>query len=317
MEESGLLSACPPERIAVLTGCSAGGQQAEETELIKLYTAQGRVHPFTVPRVMANNGASQISMRYGISGPVLTCSTACASSAHAIGQALHLIRSGVVDAAIAGGHEAALTYGFLKSWEAMRVVSPTRCRPFCDKRDGMTLGEGAAMLVLEERESALRRGAPVYAELCGFGMSSDAFHLTQPRPAGQAAAMRAALRDGLCDTAEVGYINAHGTGTEANDRAEAAAIHEVFRELGPEIAVSSTKGLHGHTIGAAGAIEALATALALRDGRLPASYGAAPVDSELRLRVLEQTTQASPRAALSNSFAFGGLNASLLFRRAD
>ena len=314
VEESQFLKAYAPESITVSMGCSVGGQEAEEEQLVKLYTGAGRVHPFTVPRVMASSGASHISILFGITGPVLNFSTACASSAHAIGEAFHMIRSGSADAALAGGHEAPLTYGFLKSWEAMRVVSPTTCKPFSSLRDGITLGEGAAVFVLEEREQALARGAPVYAEICGFGMSSDAFHITQPCASGPAMAMRAALRDAACEPAEIGYINAHGTGTVANDCAEAQAIHELFGELAFAIPVSSTKALHGHTIGAAGAIEALATLLALRERQLPVSFGAEPVDSKLKLNVVRSPSSFTARAALSNSFAFGGLNASLVFR---
>jgi len=314
VEESRLFPDYAPESTAVVMGCAVGGREADEPEVVKLYRQQGRVHPFTVPRVMASSGASQISILFGITGPVLNFSTACASSAHAIGHAFHMIRAGMVDAAIAGGHEAPLTYGFLKAWEALRVVSPNGCKPFSDGRDGMTLGEGGAVLVLEERERALSRGASIYAEVCGFGMSSDAFHITQPRPSGPASAMRNALRDAQMYPADVSYINAHGTGTEANDRAEAEAIQEVFGDSGAYPPVSSTKALHGHTIGAAGAIEALATILALRDRRLPVSVGAEPVDPALRLNLIHAPATFTPSAALSNSFAFGGLNASLVFR---
>ena len=313
VEESQLFPAYPPESVAVVMGCAVGGREADEPEVVKLYNRQGRVHPFTVPRVMASSGASQISILFGITGPVLNFSTACASSAHAIGHAFHMIRAGMVDAALAGGHEAPLTYGFLKAWEAMRVVSAAGCKPFSAARDGMTLGEGGAVLVLEEREHALERGALIYAEVCGFGMSSDAFHITQPRPAGPASAMRNALRDAQLHPADVSYINAHGTGTEANDRAEAEAIREVFGESGHP-PVSSTKAQHGHTIGAAGAIEALATMLALKHRRLPVSVGAEPPDPALRLNLIHASADFTPSAAMSNSFAFGGLNASLLFR---
>lgn len=313
--ESQLLADYSPESVAVVMGCAVGGREADEPEVVKLYNRQGRVHPFTVPRVMASSGASQISILFGITGPVLNFSTACASSAHAIGHAFHMIRAGMVEAALAGGHEAPLTYGFLKAWEALRVVSPTSCRPFSAARDGMTLGEGGAVLVLEERERAVRRGVPIYAELCGFGMSSDAFHITQPRPAGPVSAMRKALSDAQLHPADVTYINAHGTGTEANDRAEAEAIQEVFGEAGGCPPVSSTKALHGHTIGAAGAIEALATILALKHRQLPVSVGAEPVDPALRFNLVHTPSNFVPSSALSNSFAFGGLNASLLFSK--
>lgn len=317
VQDSQVLSGYSREAMAVVMGCSAGGRSAEEPELAKLYTGQGRVHPFTVPRAMASCGASLISILFGITGPVLNFSTACASSAHALGHAFHMVRSGMVKAALAGGHEAPLTYGFLKAWEAMRVVSPTSCKPFSSQRDGMTLGEGAAVFVLEERESARRRGAVVYAELCGFGMSSDAYHLTQPCASGAATAMRAAFRDADGLPEEIGYINAHGTGTTANDRAEASAIHEVFGERSAEIPVGSTKALHGHAIGACGALEALATILALQHRRLPVSVGAEPPDDALGLKLIHCSASMPAAAALSNSFAFGGLNASLFFRSAD
>jgi 3-oxoacyl-[acyl-carrier-protein] synthase II/nodulation protein E len=316
VEESHLLDAYSPAAIAVVMGCAVGGREAEEPELVKLYSKQGRVHPFTIPRVMASSGASQISILFGITGPVLNFSTACASSAHAIGHAFHMVRSGMVEAAIAGGHEAPLTYGFLKAWEAMRVVSPTSCKPFSSLRDGMTLGEGAAALVLEEREHALSRGATVYAEISGFGMSSDASHITHPSPAGPATAMRQAIADAQLQPSSVNYINAHGTGTDVNDRVEAEAIHEVFGPSSSALPVSSTKALHGHAIGAAGAIEALATILALRHRLLPASIGADSPDDSLRLNLVQSVTDFAPDAALSNSFAFGGLNAALLFRSA-
>lgn len=314
VQESNLLARYAPHRIAILMGCSVGGREADEPEVVKLYTQQGRVHPFTVARVMASSGASQISILLGITGPVLNLSTACASSTHALGLALHMIRSGSADAALAGGHEAPLTYGFLKAWEAMRVVSPTSCKPFGADRDGMTLGEGSAVLVLEEREQALRRGATIYAEICGFGMSSDAFHITQPQPSGPAAAMQQALEDAHLHPEEVSYINAHGTGTAANDKAEAEAIHTVFGAHAHKLPVSSTKGLHGHLIGAAGAIEALATVLALRSGQLPPNAGPQAIDPSVQLNVATQSRPFTPQAALSNSFAFGGLNASLVFR---
>lgn len=316
VEESRLLDHCAPDDIAIVTGCCSAGREAEEPEMVKLYTRQGRVHPFTIPRVMANSGASQLSIMFGITGPAMTFSTACASSAHAIGHAFHLVRSGMVEAALAGGHEAPLTYGFLKAWEAMRVVSPTRCKPFSAHRDGMSLGEGAAILVLEEREHALARHATIYAEIAGFGMSSDAGHITQPHAAGPVAAMRMAMRDAELDAAAISYINAHGTGTEANDRVEAEAIREVFGPRVAEVPVSSTKALHGHTLGAAGAIEALATILTLREGHLPVSLGAEEPDPSLGLNIVQHSEQFATQAALSNSFAFGGLNASLLFRAA-
>jgi 3-oxoacyl-[acyl-carrier-protein] synthase II/nodulation protein E len=221
----------------------------------------------------------------------------------------------MVSAAITGGHEAPLPFGFLRAWDSMRVVSPTRCRPFSEDRDGMTLGEGSAMLTLETLESAEARNAPIYAEIVGFGMSADAHHITQPAPEGAAAAMRKALVDADASTDQVNYINAHGTGTQANDATEAAAIHQVFGSRAAHIPISSTKALHGHSIGATGALEALATILALRHGRLPANAGVSRIDPALDLDViLNDSRETSAGLALSNSLAFGGLNAVLALR---
>ncbi|MDQ2834776.1 MAG: beta-ketoacyl-[acyl-carrier-protein] synthase family protein [Acidobacteriota bacterium] len=304
-----------PERIAVIVGCACGGRQAEETETAKLYTHDARVHPLTVIRTMASAGASNISIDQKITGPVLNISTACSSGTHAIGLAFHMVRSGMVQAAIAGGHEAPLTFGFLRAWDSMRVVSPTQCRPFSADRDGMTLGEGAAMLTLETLESAQARGASIYAEIVGFGMSADASHITQPLATGAATAMRQALADANATPDEVGYISAHGTGTQANDITEAVAIHEVFGQHALRIPVSSTKSLHGHSIGASGALEALATVLALKEDLLPANVGVTEIDPAIHLDViLGEPRKATPRLALSNSLAFGGLNAVLALR---
>jgi nodulation protein E len=313
-------------RMAAIFGCSAGGRLSEESEIAKLYTRNARMHPLSVIRSMSNAGASHVSIDLGITGPVLTLSTACSSGTHAIGLAFQMIRSGMVDAAIAGGHEAPLSFAFLRGWDSMRVVSMSQCRPFSADRDGMTLGEGAAMLTLETLESAQARNAPILAEIVGFGMTADATHITNPAVSGAASAMRAALADAasLPDSPsfeelleQVGYINAHGTGTQANDSTEAAAIHEVFGARGSTIPVSSTKSLHGHSIGATGAIEALATILALHNGRLPATAGTMEVDPTLNLDVITSAArQASPKLALSNSLAFGGINAVLAIRSA-
>jgi 3-oxoacyl-[acyl-carrier-protein] synthase II/nodulation protein E len=272
---------------------------------------------------MASSGASFIAIELGISGSVLNISTACASGTHAIGLAFQMVRAGISPAAIAGGYEAALTFGFLRAWDSMRVVSPTSCRPFSADRDGMTLGEGAAMLVLEPLDTALARGAHIYAEIVGFGMSADAHHITQPRAEGAALAMRRALEDtaqaGIVEPAlRIGYINAHGTGTPTNDAVEAAAIHLALGELAPHIPVGATKSLTGHSIGAAGAIEALATVLSLDAGSLPHTAGITTVDSTLNLDILAgEARPMDPQRdlALSNSLAFGGLNAVLAFRR--
>ncbi len=316
LQQSGLIGTLPGEDIAAVIGCSTGGRSVEEPETAKLYTKGTRVHPFTVPRVMASSGTSLISMQHGITGPAYAVSTACSSATHAIGQALHLIRSGAVTAAVCGGHEAPLTWGFLRAWDSLRVVSPTRCRPFAADRDGMTIAEGAAMLVLETEEHALARGAQIYAEVAGFGMSADAHHITQASTDGPARAMRLALRDAGASANGVGYINAHGTGTLVNDRTEAAAIHAVFGDRGSCVPVSSTKAQHGHAMGASGAMEALATIFSLQMQMLPSTAGMTTVDSALQIDVITGPARPAPvTLALSNSFAFGGLNAVLALRR--
>jgi nodulation protein E len=313
--ESQLTSHYAPEKIAIIVGCACGGRQAEETETIKLYGRDARVHPLTVIRTMASAGASNISIDQKITGPTLNISTACSSGTHALGLAFQMIRSGMVDAALAGGHEAPLTFGFLRAWDSMRVVSPTQCRPFSADRDGMTLGEGGAMLTLESLASAQARNATIYAEIVGFGFSADASHITQPLADGAASAMRQAIADADALPDEVGYISAHGTGTQANDSTEASAIHQVFGSRASQIPVSSTKSLHGHSIGASGALEALATVIALHESLLPANSGVTEIDPSLHLDIiLGSPRKATPQLALSNSLAFGGLNAVLAFR---
>jgi nodulation protein E len=326
--ESGLLQHHDPGGIAILTGCACGGRAADEEASRQLYTRNARVPPMTIVRTMSSSGASGIAIDLGIGGPVLNVATACASGTHAIGLAFHMVRAGMAPAAITGGYEAPLTFGFLRAWDSMRVVSPTACRPFAPDRDGMTLGEGAAMLAIEPLVSALARGARIYAEIVGFGMSADAHHITQPRPEGAAEAIRRALADaalsGVPQPAErIAYINAHGTGTFTNDAVEAAAIHQALGEPAARIPVSATKSLTGHSIGATGAIEAMATLLALEGRSLPFTAGVTEVDPALRLDIIlnEPRSLASRNSAtnldiaLSNSLAFGGLNAVLAFRR--
>jgi nodulation protein E len=273
-----------------------------------------RVSPLTIPRTMENAAASRISLEMGIVGPTYTVSTACSSSNHAIGQAFWMVRSGAARMAIAGGSEAVFSLGFLKAWEAMRVVSPDTCRPFSKDRRGLILGEGGAMLVLEPLESAQERGRRIYAEVVGFGMGSDAFHTTQPSADGAARAMRAALADGGLAPEDIGYINAHGTATQANDATETAAIRKVFGAQAGRVQVSSTKSMHGHTLGAAGALEGVATALALHHGILPPTANYTEPDPACDLDVIpNHARKAQVEYALSNSFAFGGLNAVLAF----
>jgi nodulation protein E len=306
------------ERSAIVTGSCVGGKLTEDEGFQNLYIhKKPRVNPLTIPRSMGNAGASHISIETGITGPTWTVSTACSSSNHAIGQAFWMVRSGIAELAVTGGSEAPFSMGNLKAWEAMRVVAPDTCRPFSKSRRGMVLGEGGAMLVIEPLEAAVARGARIYAEIVGFGMSADAHHLTQPSVEGPARAIRGALRDAGLAPEQVGYINAHGTATPANDPTETAAIRAVFGAHAGAIAVSSTKSMHGHALGAAGAIEAVATALALHHGLLPPTANYLDADPLCDLDYIPNAARAvEVEYALSNSFAFGGLNAVLAFRRA-
>jgi nodulation protein E len=307
------------ERAAVVTGSCVGGQCTQDQGFVDLYVEKRpRVHPLAIPKTMANAGASFIAMEYGLVGPAYTISTACSSSNHALGQAFWTLRHGLAEIAITGGSEAPFSTGLLRAWEALRVVSPDTCRPFSKDRRGMILGEGGAMLVLEPLDAAVARGARIYAEVIGFGMSSDAHHLTQPSTEGPARAMRAALSDAGIAPEAVGYVNAHGTGTPANDPAEARALRAVFGSHTNRMAVSSTKSMHGHGLGAAGGIEAVALSLALHNGLLPPTANFTVPDPECDLDVIPNTArQAEVDCALSNSFAFGGLNAVVAFRRWD
>ncbi|MEA2691315.1 MAG: nodulation protein [Acidobacteriota bacterium] len=305
------------DRAAVVTGSCLGGKITEDEVFAAVYDGGGRrVHPFAIPRAMANAGASQIAIELGSRGPTYTVSTACASATHAIGQAFWLVRSGAAEVAVTGGSEAPFCLGHLKKWEALRVVAPDTCRPFSRDRRGMILGEGGAMLVLEPLDAALARGAAVLGEVVGFGMSADAHHVTQPSAEGAALAISAALADGGLAPEQIGYVNAHGTGTTVNDPIETAALRLAFRAHAERLAVSSTKSMHGHALGAAGAIEAVATVLALRDGVLPPTANFTEADPQCDLDFLpNEARQAEVEYALSNSFAFGGLNGVLAFRR--
>ncbi len=305
------------ENAAIVTGACVGGQSTEDIGFHDVYKmGLNRVHPLTIPKTMANAGASHISMEFGITGPSFTISTACASAGHAIGQAYWMVRAGMTDVALTGGSEAPFSFGILKAWEAMRVVSPDTCRPFSKDRRGMVLGEGAAMLVLEPMEMAQARGARIHAEIVGVGMSADAAHITQPSADGAARAMRRALKYAGLAPEQIGYINAHGTGTLANDATETAAIKAVFGTHAARLPVSSTKSMHGHALGAAAALECLATVLALRDGVLPPTSNFNAPDPDCDLDVIpNQAREAQVEYALTNSFAFGGLNAVLALRR--
>lgn len=300
----------------VILGTAGGGLQTQE-ESYRAVFAEGknRVHPLTVPRLMANAGASHVSMAHGIRGPVFTVSTAYASSNHAMGLAFQMVRSGACRAVLTGGSEAMLTFGGMKAWEGLRVMSPAGCRPFCRSRDGMVQGEGAAVFVFEEREAALARGAEILAEVAGFAMTSDAGDLVAPSVDGAARAIGGALRDAGIAPAAVDYVNAHGTGTAANDRTEAAALRQVFGDRLPP--VSATKAMHGHVIGGTGAVELLACLMALREGVIAPTIGFREADPDCALDVVPNVArEARVEVALSNAFAFGGLNAVLALRRA-
>ena len=303
---------------ATIIGNAAGGQSSVDQSYLKLYGENAsRVNPLTIPRWMVNAAVSQVSMDLGFKGPAYTVASACASGTHALGQAFQMVRSGQTPVAVAGGTEACVTVGTLKCWEALRVLSFDTCRPFSRTRSGMVLGEGAAMLVLEEREHALARGASIYAELLGFGMSADAADITAIDPAGAARAMRAALRDANVPPESIDYVNAHGTGTDLNDRAETAALRDTYGAHADHLAVSSSKAVLGHTLGAAGALELAVTALALRNQVIPptANYEEPDPDCDLDF-VPNQARDGRITHAMSNSFAFGGLNAVLVLGRA-
>lgn len=304
-------------RTAVVTGTSIGGQGTQDAGFLDLYgRGKERVHPFTLPRSMANAGAAHISMDLQITGPCLTLATACASGTHAIGQAFWMVRNGVSDAAIAGGSEAPFSLGNMKGWEALRALDPETCRPFSRDRRGTVLSEGGAMVFMEPLEQARARGARIHGEIVGFGMSADAFHVTHPTDIGAAQAMLAAMDDAQLRMDQIGYLNAHGTGTLINDRTETAAIRQVFGRHASRLAVSSTKSMHGHGQGASGAMEAIATVLALRDQVLPPTVNFREPDPECDLDVVpNQARGCSTEYALSNSFGFGGMNGVLAFRR--
>jgi 3-oxoacyl-[acyl-carrier-protein] synthase II len=320
MRDAGAVGALDPERIGVFAGCGMGGAAALEAA----YRGGGRVPPLTIPAFMPNAPASHVAMRQGVQGPVLTYSVACASSSVAIAEAAKAVQRGDVELAIAGGSEALVVPGVVLAWQAMQTLASVRpgeeasaVRPFASDRSGFALGEGAAFLVLESAERARRRGARTYARLAGWGLGCDATHLTKPDAPGQARALRQALRLAGLQPRDVGYCNAHGTATRIGDVVERDALAEVWGGDLDRLRVSSTKALHGHLLGAAGALEAVATVLALHRRALPPNmHGAAP-DPACALNLVAPGDTAAPElhAAISNSFAFGGTNSVLLFCR--
>jgi nodulation protein E len=302
---------------AVIVASGVGGwdtlNQAFEDILVR---GRKRPHPLTVPRLMISAATSHVSRTFGLTGPAFTISSACSSSTHAIGEAYWMIRTGRVRAAVVGGAESESSLTSHRAWEALRVLAPDTCRPFSRDRRGMVIGEGAAMLVLERLDDAKARGARIYCELAGYGASSDAGDLVAPDADGAAAAMTGALATARLDPGAVDYINAHGTGTVVNDRTEVQAIRRAFGAAASRLMVSSTKSMHGHALGAAGALEAVAAIKTLERQIVPPTVNYLGPDPECDLDHVPHTArQVAVRAALSNSLAFGGLNAVLAFKR--
>jgi len=302
---------------ATIIGNGAGGMNTLDDAFLRIYGQNvTRAHPLTIPRLMANAASSLISMDLGLKGPTFTIASACASGTHAIGQAFQLVRTGQAPVALAGGSEACITVGTMKGWEALRVLSSDTCRPFSRTRSGLVLGEGAAIFVLEPREHAVARGAPIYGELKGVGMSADAGDITAIDPAGAARAMSAAMADARINPDDVDYVNAHGTGTALNDKGETVALRKAFGDNAERLAVSSSKAVLGHSLGAAGALEFAATALALHHQVVPPTANFEEPDPECDLDYVPNTARNAPlQVAMSSSFAFGGLNAVVVLGR--
>ncbi len=321
--ESGLeLHEEEKQRSGVYLGTGMGGANSLDEMFSKLYKNDAvRVSPLSVTKIMSNASASHISMQYGLSGPCLTFSTACSSSAVSIGEAFRQIKAGYADIILAGGAESLLAYGSFKCWESLGVLAPedtenpaATCRPFSKDRAGFVLGEGAAIVVLEEMERARKRGANIYGEVAGYGSTADAQHITSPSAEGQARAMRRALEEARTSSGEIDYINAHGTATLKNDIVETLAIKEVFRERARIIPISSTKSMHGHLLGAAGAVEFVAAVLAMNNKTVPPTAHLRIPDPECDLDYVPNTGRTGVRVKtiMSNSFAFGGTNAVLV-----
>jgi nodulation protein E len=304
-------------RTACIIGCGVGGMMTLDDTYRRVYLEKKkRVFPLSIPRLMVNAPASQISMHCGLRGPTYVIASACASATHAIGAAFHMVRSGAVDCAVTGGSEACISFGTIRGWEAMRVMAPEVCRPFSINREGMMIGEGAATLVLEPLERAQARGAKILGEIVGFGMSADAGDLTAPDIGGMSRAMDGALADAGLKPQDIQYINAHGTGTAANDATETAALHQVFGDYAGKLAVSSTKSMVGHALGAAGALEMVAMMMAIHQDIAPPTISYLGPDPACDLDYVPNEARAMTiGAAMSNSFAFGGLNAVLVAKK--
>lgn len=313
LEFSGELAA----KAGVVLGNSGGGMTTLDENYRSVYEdGKNRVHPFVVPKLMNNAAASHVTMEFNLKGPAFTVSTACASSNHAMAQAFQLVHGGAAPVMITGGSESMLCFGGVKAWEGLRVMSKDGCRPFSANRNGMVQGEGAGIFVFEALEHARKRGADILAEVAGFAMSSDAADIVMPSKNGAARAINGALKDARIAPEEVGYINAHGTGTAANDKTESAAVADVFGPHADRLMMSSTKSMHGHLIGGTGAVELLACIMALRDGVIAPTIGYTEPDPECAIDAVPNVArEAQVEVALSNAFAFGGLNAVLALRR--
>ncbi|HST28605.1 MAG TPA: beta-ketoacyl-[acyl-carrier-protein] synthase family protein, partial [Rudaea sp.] len=307
------------ERTACIIGTGIGGESSHNEQSRRFYADNNpRLHPLTILRVMSNAPACHVGIEFGLTGPSFAVVSACASANHAMSQAFEMVRSGKVDCAVTGGSEACITITTVKAWEAMRVTADDTCRPFCKQRRGMVLGEGAGIFVLEEWEHAKARGATILAEFAGSGATADAIDMVFPAEATVARAIELALIDSGLNPADVDYINAHGTGTPANDPTESKAIRRVFGAQADKLAVSSTKSMHGHALGAAGAIELVAAIGSLRDGVIPPTANFIDADPECDLDYVPNVAREKKvRAALSNSFAFGGLNCVVALKRAS
>ena len=302
---------------AVIIGTGAGAPQYVEEAYDLMYRQQKtHLHPLTVPRTMPCLASSMTSMLLGTHGPAFSVSSACASGAHAIALGYMMIKSGLVERAFVGGTEAPFTEGILRAWEALRIISPDTCRPFCEDRSGTVLGEGSGMLVIESEKEAQARDARIYGEIAGCGMTSDASHITLPDVESISAAIREALDRSGIHPAEIDYVNAHGTATQANDLIETKALHEVFGESAQSLMVSSTKSMHGHALGASSALELIATLLAIKHQTAPPTANFTRADAKCDLDYVPNVArESSIRSAISNSFAFGGLNVVLAVRR--
>lgn len=304
-----------PSRCAVVFGTGVGGQEALDDGYRRLYGERSpRLHPLTVPRMMPSAPASHMSIDRGFTGPALGTVSACASAAHGIAVGAMMLRAGMADVAVVGGSEACITPGSFRAWEGLRVMAADTCRPFSAGRGGIVIGEGAGALVLETAAHAAARGAPVLAELAGVGLSSDAHDLVQPAPEGMARAMALALADAGLAPEAVDYVHAHGTGTAQNDVAETAALRRVFGPHADRLAVSSTKAMTGHLLGASAALGAIATVLAIRHRAAPPTIGYLGRDPSCDLDYVPNEARAMPiGVAMASAFAFGGLNAVLVF----